>query len=123
LILVVIIIPVITNSFIFLVYDSYLKKSPERLNEHEKMLYEKFFEEDLETEERNYNLNLSFSETEDEPDIRENKEKSKKLNFSDTFLKGKSKQEIGNTNDNGITTSDIPPKNSVSENIKKKKNN
>lgn len=39
-------VPVGTNSFIFLIYDSYLKKSTDKLDDHEKILYEQLFEND-----------------------------------------------------------------------------
>ena len=43
LIIVVMIVPVATNSFIFFIYDNQLKKKAELLGPHERILYEKFF--------------------------------------------------------------------------------
>ena len=87
----VIIIPIFTNSFIFLVYDGYLKKSPEKLTANEKILYEKFFEYDLDSDNKlTPNLYVSFTEgdteIEESSDIQETKRK-KSLNFSESFLR------------------------------------
>ena len=51
--MVVIIIPILTNSVIFLVYDSYLKKHYKKLDKEQKNYYEQFFIEDLDNSENN----------------------------------------------------------------------
>lgn len=89
-----IIIPVATNSFIFLIYDSYLKKSPDKLNDHEKILYEKFFENDLDADTTITKLYVSYTNSNNESFCEDDKEKPRKnsnneLNFSKTFLNKK----------------------------------
>lgn len=86
--MVIIIIPIVTNSIIFLVYDSYLKKNYEKLDKRQRIFYEKFFENDLENENKLGQLlnlisneNMNEFEKEDE-EIDSNRAKSDKSETS-----------------------------------------
>jgi hypothetical protein len=75
------------------VYDGYLKKSPEKLTDNEKILYEKFFEEDLETEKNNdSSLFMSMNDDGDEeskegpPKRKSRRSRAEEISFSQTFL-------------------------------------
>lgn len=74
LIIVIILVPIATNCFIFFIYDNELKKKAELLGPHERLLYEKFFvTENLGTEtssSSSQNPDLNFDSSDE--DILEN---------------------------------------------------